>query len=211
MRRVFEGAQVPPTASGLDGLVVMGGPMSACSDDGFPSRPAELRLIADAAAAGIPTLGVCLGAQLLASALGARVYRGSAGPEIGWAPIRLSDDAAWDPLFAGLPRRLEVLHWHGDTYDLPPGATHLASSARYPQQAFRFEAACWGVQFHLEVDRGAVAAFTDAFADEAATAGEGLSDATTVAALAALAEHRRALVTRFAGLVSGRAPADVRH
>lgn len=97
----------------------------------------------------------------MAVAAGGKVYPGPAGPEIGWGLVRLSDAAEDDRLLGGLPRQLEVLHWHGDTFDLPPGAVHLATGALYPNQAFRWGPTAWGLQFHLEVDNGAVAAFLE--------------------------------------------------
>ncbi|MHB8437694.1 MAG: type 1 glutamine amidotransferase [Acidimicrobiales bacterium] len=169
--RVDRGDGVPADMSGLDALVVMGGPMSAASDHGFPSRLAELALLEDALDSELPVLGVCLGAQMLAAASGAAVYRGEAGPEIGWAPVFTTTAAAGDPLFEDAPRSMTVLHWHGETFDLPEGAVHLASSDRYEHQAFRVGEAAWGLQFHIEVDAEAVSAFVQAFGDEAERSG----------------------------------------
>jgi GMP synthase-like glutamine amidotransferase len=204
--RVFAGDRLPHGTDSLDGLVVMGGPMSAASDDGFPSRLAELDLIAKALDAGIPTLGICLGAQLLALAAQASVYPGAAGPEVGWAPVRLDASCRDDPLFAGLPDEITVLHWHADTYDLPPGSQHLISDAIYAQQAFRLADVAWGIQFHLEVDEAAVAGFVEAFGHEAATGPGGAEAilAATPAAVAELAPVRQAVCARFAELVAAR-------
>lgn len=189
-----------PRARDLAGLVVMGGPASAYSDQGFPTREAELGLIAECLQLQIPILGVCLGAQLLAAAAGARVFPGTHGREIGWGPLHLEDDAERDPLFAGLPRDLTVLHWHGDTYDLPPGAVHLASSPKYSQQAFRVGARAWGLQFHIEMDVPAVEAIARAFPDEAADAPGGLEGLLQESrrAVAALAPARDSILGRFA-------------
>jgi GMP synthase-like glutamine amidotransferase len=205
-RRVFEGEPVPEDASEFGGLVVMGGPMSASSDDGFPTRTAELALLVDALDAGVPTLGVCLGAQLIAVAAGSAAYPGEHGPEIGWSPVDLTRECDDDAIFADLPERLTVLQWHGDTFDLPVRAQLLASNPTYPHQAFRVGDVAWGLQFHLEVTEPAVNGFLHAFASDAAAVpggAEGISDATP-AALAALAAHRDLVFARFAGLVAAR-------
>ena len=207
VRRVFAGDAVPPDAAGLDGLVVMGGPMSARSDEGFATRRAELALVEDALAGEVPVLGVCLGAQLLAAAAGGAVTVGVAGPEIGWGPVRLSPDAGTDPLFRDLPSSLTVLHWHGETFGLPPGALHLVSTERYPNQAFRVGRCAWGLQFHLEVGVDAVARFTAAFDAEARAAGVDPAriDAEAPGFVAALEEPRRRVLDRFAQVVTARA------
>jgi len=206
VRRTFAGAGLPADAARLDGLVVMGGPMSAYSDLGFPTRMAELNLLSDALERGVPILGVCLGSQLLALAGGGRVYRGPAGPEIGWGLVELTDHAAADPLLFGLPRRLPVLHWHGDTFELPLGAVHLAASSRYRAQGFRCGAQAWGFQFHLEVDEPAIQAFVNAFGTEAAQVGENPRSITaqSPAKLETLAPFRAQVVTRFAELIANR-------
>ena len=110
----------------------------------------EKELIRQAVQAGTPFFGACLGSQLLASALGARVYSG-AEPEVGLLPVFLTAAAAEDPVFEDLPETLPTLQWHGDTFDLPDGAVLLASSPQYPHQAFRVGTSAYGVQFHLEV------------------------------------------------------------
>ncbi len=197
------GESLPDHLGDFDGLVVMGGPMSAAHDEGFASRPHELALLRQALDLDVPTLGICLGAQLLATAAGGRVVPGRAGLEIGWGMVQLAPAAADDELFAGIAGPLTVLHWHGDTYELPSGPVRLASSPTYAEQAFRAGSRAWGLQFHLEVDAGAVAAFADAFPTDLAAAGTDAAalDAATVPALAALAEPRRLLLERFAGLV----------
>lgn len=197
--RVDLGADLPATAAGLDGLVVLGGPMSASSDDGFPSRRAELDLIADALERGTPTLGVCLGAQMIAVAAGAPISRGPA-PEIGWGTIALTPEIDDDPLLDGLGAELTVLHWHGETFDLPAGAVLLGSTAAYLNQAFRLGSA-WGFQFHLEVDAPAVERFVVAFPEDAAAAPGGAAGIRRDAdrSLARLAEARSLVLARFAG------------
>jgi GMP synthase (glutamine-hydrolysing) len=139
-----------PDLDRFDAIVAMGGPMSVNDDAELPWLTAEKRAIAAAVRAGTPYFGACLGVQLLAASLGARVYAGPE-PEVGVLPVTLTDDGAADPLFAGLPRSFPTLQWHGDTFDLPEGATLLASSPAYPNQAFRFGRSAYGVQFHVEV------------------------------------------------------------
>jgi GMP synthase (glutamine-hydrolysing) len=129
--------------------IVMGGPMGAYEEDAHSWLGEEKRQLGDAARAGHPIWGVCLGAQLLAGALGARVYPGDEA-EVGLLPVELTPAAARDPVFADAPSSFPTLQWHGDSFDLPDGATLLASSPAYSQQAFRYERA-YGLQFHLEV------------------------------------------------------------
>jgi GMP synthase-like glutamine amidotransferase len=203
VRQLHRGEPVPDDITDYDGLIVMGGPMSAASDDGFPTRVAELAVIEAALAASVPTLGVCLGAQLLAAAVGARVYPGGRGPEIGWGPVVLTESAEDDELLHGLPGSLSVMHWHGDTFDLPAGAVRLAGNDRYDNQAFRLGDAAWGLQFHLEVTADAVAAFVGAFGEELESAGIDPQTilAATPAAVEQLAETQHAVIDRFSGLV----------
>ncbi|QZN87164.1 type 1 glutamine amidotransferase [Cellulomonas sp. C5510] len=136
-----------PAVGDLAGLVVMGGPQDADDDLGHPGLAAERRLLAEAVDAGVPTLGVCLGMQLLALALGARLHRRH-GTEVGFAPVGV---VAPDPLLAATGARPTVLHWHDDAVDLPEGATLLARTDVTPVQAFRAGSAV-GLQFHLEVE-----------------------------------------------------------
>ena len=114
-----------------------------------PWLAGEKRAIGEAVRAGTPYWGVCLGVQLLAASLGARVYPGPE-PEVGLLPVSMTGEARSDPVFGEAPHELVTLQWHGDTFDLPDGAVRLASSPTYANQAFRFERA-YGVQFHLEV------------------------------------------------------------
>ena len=126
----------------------MGGPMSA--NDDLPYIRQELGLIERAAAAGKPVLGICLGAQLIAKALGARVYRNPV-KEIGWYPITWTRAADRDALLAGLGGQETVFHWHGETFDLPGGRRVAGQFERCRHQAFRWGASVYGFQFHLEV------------------------------------------------------------
>lgn len=132
-----------------DLLVVLGGPIGVYEEDRYPFLKPEIALIEKRLKAGKPVLGICLGAQLMARALGAKVY--AAGfKEIGWAGISLSAAGRASPL-AKLASGTRVLHWHGDTFDLPSGATHLASTPRTPNQAFAVGRHGLALQFHLEV------------------------------------------------------------
>jgi GMP synthase-like glutamine amidotransferase len=203
--RAYAADPLPRELDSLDGLVVMGGPMSAADDEGFPTRRQEIAVLARAVRSGMPTLGVCLGAQLLAIAAGGEVMAGASSMEVGWAPIHLTDLAANDPLFAAAPEKLTVLHWHGDTYRLPAGAVRLASSELYPEQAFRVGARAWGLQFHLEVDEYAVNAFLAAFEGDAALGGTSPGEIrnATREALDALAPYRRDVLGHFAAIVAG--------
>ncbi len=145
---LFAGSGHFPALDRAAGLIFMGGPQSA--NDAVPFIRSEIEIIARAVEEGRPVLGVCLGAQLIAKALGARVYR-NAVKEIGWYPISLTQEASTDHLFAGLGPSETVFHWHGETFDLPPGAELLASSDACRNQAFRAGRMVYGLQFHLEV------------------------------------------------------------
>lgn len=144
--RFFEDTSLPGL-NGLDLLVVMGGPMSVNDEAGHPWLVPEKRFILEAVRSGTAVLGVCLGAQLIASALGARVYR-NREKEIGWLTVR----ASTPPGAAAFrfPASFEAFHWHGETFDLPAGAVRLASSAGCENQAFQFGRTVLGLQFHLE-------------------------------------------------------------
>lgn len=151
IRRVeLDEGEALPDWREFDAIVAMGGPMSVNDDAELPWLAAEKRAIGEAVRGGTPYWGACLGVQLLAASLGARVYAGS-GPEVGLLPVTLTAEAAGDPVFEGLPREPLTLQWHGDTFDLPDGAVRLAGSAAYPNQAFRYGSVAYGVQFHLEV------------------------------------------------------------
>lgn len=142
-----------PPPSNLGGVVVMGGPQDADDDRNHAGLAAERRLLAEAVAADIPVLGVCLGMQLLALALGARLYH-QHGVEIGFAPIDLTSQGVGDPVLGSIAhahRHPLVLHWHSDAVELPAGATLLASTPATPVQAFRANSAL-GTQFHPEAD-----------------------------------------------------------
>ncbi|MGH8256717.1 MAG: glutamine amidotransferase [Steroidobacteraceae bacterium] len=141
---------IDPLAPDL--LIVLGGPIGVYETDAYPQLRVELALIAQRLAARRPTLGICLGAQLMAAALGARVTPGNHGKEIGWAAVTPASATAQIPVLDALFRPgIRVLHWHGDTFELPAGAVHLAASTQYPQQAFALGRHGLALQFHAEI------------------------------------------------------------
>jgi len=143
-----------PSLDRYAGMIFMGGPMSA--NDPLDYLAWESRVIAQALERNLAILGVCLGAQLIAKTLGARVYP-NGRKEIGWFDIQFTPAAARDPLFHGLSGPETVFHWHGETFDLPEAAVSLAWSEACRQQAFRYGRSAWGLQFHLEVTPAMVA------------------------------------------------------
>jgi len=145
---LYDGGTLPEPDA-FDWLVVLGGPMSANDDEAFPWLSAERRLIAEAVAAGKVVLGICLGAQLLARALGAAVMP-NPEREIGWFEIQPTEAASRSPHAALFRAPREVFHWHGETFELPVGATHLARSAGCDHQAFSLGERVLGLQYHLE-------------------------------------------------------------
>jgi GMP synthase-like glutamine amidotransferase len=150
---LFAGDSIPSTRD-ASGLIFMGGAM--CANDDLPFLHQELELIQLAAREGLPVFGVCLGAQLIARALGATVYE-SAVQETGWQDIHIEGDASSDPVFQALPPATRVFQLHRDTFDLPEGAVRLAASDACENQAFRWGRAVYGVQFHPEMTPGMIA------------------------------------------------------
>lgn len=143
------GGEPLPSPESIGAAVFMGGPMSVNDTGAHPALADEVRWIQRALELGLPLLGVCLGSQLIARALGAEVAPAASGVELGWAPVRVHD--ADDPVLGPLAPGATVLHWHGEAFDLPAGATLLASSEMTACQAFRAGNA-WGVLFHPEAD-----------------------------------------------------------
>ena len=138
-----------PTVNSIDWLIVMGGPMGVHDEEKFPWLIEEKRVIENAIRQGKVVIGICLGAQLIADVLGARVYP-NRFKEIGWFPIELTEAGQQSQLFGYLPGRPNVFHWHGDTFDLPAGAVHIARSEACRHQAFVYDKRVVGLQFHLE-------------------------------------------------------------
>jgi GMP synthase (glutamine-hydrolysing) len=163
--RAYAGDPVPDSPDSAAGLIVMGGPMGVYEQDRFPFLRDELHLIERTLAAGVPVLGVCLGSQLLATALGAPVRKGLR-KEIGWHRVFLEPVSAGDPLFREAPLEFDSLHWHGDVFELPAGAVRLARSHLTECQAFRHGEHAYGILFHMEVTSATISCMIEAFGDE---------------------------------------------
>ena len=176
---LFRSAELPELEM-VDLLIVMGGPMSVNDEDEFPWLIAEKRFVRCAIEAGKPVLGICLGAQLIASSLGARVYRNRC-KEIGWFPVQGVPRPGLSSTFP-FPPTMEVFHWHGDTYDLPPGAVLLARSEGCPNQAFQIGSRVIGLQFHLETTPESARAIVSHFRAELSPAKYVQSEATILEA-----------------------------
>jgi len=146
--RFFESARLPDPHS-VDLLIVLGGPMSANDDSQLPWLAEEKSYIRSCIRLGKSVLGICLGAQLIARAMGARVYRNHV-KEIGWLPVQGLRGKPGEGSIFRFPRAFEAFHWHGETFDLPPGAVHIARSEGCEHQAFQLGASVIGLQFHLE-------------------------------------------------------------
>jgi GMP synthase-like glutamine amidotransferase len=195
--RPWQGEALPTSLEGFSALVVMGGPQQAY-DDSLPWGPQVLALLREAVADGVPALGVCLGAQLLAVACGGTVAPGEEGPELGASLVAKRDVAGADPLLWDLPLSPVVVQWHWDAVtELPPGSTLLMSSPRYPHQAFRVGERAWGLQFHVECDAAMVTRWA---------ADDDREDVLprTLAELDEVAEVWGEVARRFARLAQGR-------
>lgn len=205
--RPHHGDAVPTSADGLDGLIVLGGHMAAWEDDDAPWLPATRRLLVEAVRRETPTLGVCLGAQLLAMACGGTVTRAWDGPEVGVLTVDLTDAGRADVLTGSLPSSFVAPQAHHDTVvELPPGAELLASSAAYRHQAFRLGASAWGVQYHPEATAEVFAGWMAKDVEHLAARGSDPSAAIKefTAAENELAATARAHAAAFAGVVAAR-------
>ena len=159
----------PPAPASYDALVVLGGPMGVYQADRHPWLEVELDAIRAALDAGRPVLGLCLGSQLLAAAFGGRVYR-SGRQEIGWFSVRRAVGADASPFGAMLPASLLAFHWHGDTFELPSGATRLFESDAFPEQGFSVGARVLALQFHPEITPAMVVEWSVVGVDDLAPA-----------------------------------------
>ena len=149
-----------PAVEDLQALVVLGGPFPADDDEGHPWLAVERELLADAVRSGVPVLGICLGAQLMALALGGGLRR-DAVTEVGYGHVELSLEGRADPLLGPAQLRLAVFHWHDDAFVPPPGAARLASSPEHADQAFRLGPHAYALQFHVETDQELAAAWAE--------------------------------------------------
>ena len=198
----------PTKWKGPPGLIVMGGPMGVYEQDSYPHLRDEMGLIESALKDERPVLGVCLGSQLLAAALGARVYPGPR-KEIGWYEVTLAEAAAgdpvWSPVREGHGSRFTALHWHGDQFELPRGAVRLASSGLTENQAFAHGPGAYGILFHMELSASSVAEWTEVFAEElrGARLDGGEIRAATGNHLPGAQRIGRSVFSRWAGLVTG--------
>jgi GMP synthase-like glutamine amidotransferase len=202
LHRPWTGEPLPQAPDG-DALVVFGGEQAATDDDIHPYLPRLADLLAAYTAADKPVLGICLGAQLLARAFGASNHLGTA-PEFGWIDVALTDAGRADPVLSVLPDRFPVFQWHSDTFTLPEGALHLATSPAARHQAFRIGRATYGTQFHFEASRAVVADWLASFPESVARMDPAFSDrhadlARTTGALADA--HGLALARAWVGLI----------
>jgi GMP synthase (glutamine-hydrolysing) len=150
---ISQGERLTEPINDYSHVVILGGSISAYEDDRHPFLRDEFKLIEAAIDHALPMVGICLGSQVLARVLGAKVYRGEAGREAGWCEVELTDAATADPLLKDFPAQFRVFQSHQDTFDLPAESVHLARSANYPHQAFCYREHAWGLQFHLEFDQ----------------------------------------------------------
>ncbi|MCF3638972.1 type 1 glutamine amidotransferase [Rhizobium sp. TRM95111] len=164
LRRPFESQPLPVDETDHDALIVLGGPQSAVDDAAHPYLPDVVRLLRRFGDADRSVLGICLGSQLLARAYGGVNIIGTA-PEFGWQRIETTAEGRSDRLLADLGTTFTSFQWHGDTFELPPGALRLCTGSIVANQAFRVGRAAYGTQFHFEAGRDTVARWTDAFPD----------------------------------------------
>lgn len=144
--------EMDPSLEDYNGLVVLGGPMGVYEAEKYPHLKTEMKRIEEALKKDIPILGICLGSQLVAKALGAKVQKNKE-PEIGWYDVELTEDGAQDPLFYKFRKSEKIFQLHGDSFELPKNSVHLARSELCEAQAFRYGEKVYGFQFHLEVDK----------------------------------------------------------
>lgn len=159
------GQTAPSSLEGYSGLIIMGGPQSVYEEDTFPYLRDEKRLVRQAIDNNIPLIGVCLGSQIIADVFGAEVHP-SGGVEIGWKDVTRSAEITDDPVLSPLPQTFTPLHWHGDVYDLPDGATSIGSSEMTPVQGFTYGETTYALLFHLEMTGQQITEMATLFPDD---------------------------------------------
>lgn len=162
---LFSGPERLPAQKGFELILVLGGPMSANQEEQYPFLIQEIPFVRKALKLGLPVFGICLGAQLMAKALKARIYPGPY-KEIGWYWLNKTSLAKEDPLFSLLDPYFLVFQWHGETFDLPGDTVCLAGNQAFPHQAFRFGSLAYGIQFHLELTEAMLRTWLISWADE---------------------------------------------
>ncbi|HHT9125489.1 MAG TPA: type 1 glutamine amidotransferase [Candidatus Brocadiia bacterium] len=161
----FKGDTYPDDPKTCSAIVSLGGPMNVYEEEKYPFLKLEDSFLRDAVRKEVPILGICLGAQLLAKACGAKVEKAKA-KEIGWYKIPLTSKGKKDPLFRGIDNELNVFQWHGDTFNIPDGGVRLAESNICPNQAFRYGKNAYGIQFHVEVTKQMIQEWIEAYKGE---------------------------------------------
>ena len=154
-----------PKLDDLTHIVILGGPMNVYEEDQYPFLKEEDLFIKEAIQRGKSLLGICLGAQLIAKALGAKVFKAPV-KEIGWYDVSLTRIGSIDPFFSHLPRTFPVFQWHGDTFEIPHSAILIATSSLVPHQAFRYGDNAYGLQFHLEVTQDIIREWMETYEEE---------------------------------------------
>jgi GMP synthase-like glutamine amidotransferase len=201
----YKGDPLPKDVSEYSAMIILGGPMGVYDEQTYPFLTDEITLIESGLTHGTPIMGICLGAQLLARAAGARVYKGGE-KEIGFYKVRLSADGMEDALTHGLPPEFRVFQWHGDTFDVPGGALNLASSDLFQNQMIRVGECAYGIQFHLEVTEAMVVEWLQVNSAEL-EAEKGTIDpeeikAQTPGYIADLHRYGRVVINRFLEMIN---------
>jgi len=191
---LFEG-ETPPDPEKFDWLVIMGGPMNIYEDEKYPWLAAEKSFIRRAIEDGKIVLGICLGAQLIADVLGGKVRKND-HREIGWHPVSLTPEGSKSEIFGVLPEKFVALQWHGDTFEIPPGAAWMAKSEACKNQAFQLGKAI-GLQFHLEASMESIDDLIENCADELSGGGEYVQSDGTISSHVDVIPEMNGLMARF--------------
>jgi GMP synthase-like glutamine amidotransferase len=166
--KLYKGNTFPEKPEDYSAIISLGGPMNVYEEDRYPFLKWENDFLQRAIKGDVPVLGLCLGAQLIAKAAGARVSKNPV-KEIGWFDVSLTSEGLKDPVFKSIGNKLHVFQWHGDTFEIPKEGAHLASSTLCQHQALKVGQRTYGLQFHLEVDEGIIALWAEAYKEELAS------------------------------------------